>query len=347
MKALQLFGPGDLRLVDVPVPEIGPGEVLLKTRAASVCGTDIRMWQNGYKGVDATHPLTLGHEFAGVVEKVGAGVSFYRPGMPVALQPNVGCGICDRCVSGNQHLCDDYRAFGINMPGAFAEYVRIPADAVARGNMMALSGEVPFQVASIAEPLSCVYNGFSKCFVKPGEYALVVGAGPIGLMHAMMLHMAGASVAMNDVQPDRLDTCKAILPAIETYSGDDLKGFVQRWTRGRGLDVAITACPVPQVQSAMPEMMNYGGRVNFFGGIPPAKQPVPIDTNLVHYKELYLTGSTRSSISQFRKALSFVEQKLLDLSGVVTHTYPLNRAQEAFDNAKAAVGLKHAVVFGD
>ena len=109
--------------------------------------------------------------------------------------------------------------------------------------------------------------------------------------------------------------------------------------------MAITACPVPQVQSAMLDLMNYGGRVNFFGGIPPAKQPVPIDTNLVHYKELYLTGSTRSSIMQFRKALSFVEQKLVDISGVVTHTYPLSQALEAFGNAKAALGLKHAILF--
>jgi L-iditol 2-dehydrogenase len=211
--------------------------------------------------------------------------------------------------------------------------------------MMVIADDLPFHEASIAEPLSCVYNGFSKCSVRPGDYALVVGAGPIGLMHAMLLRMAGASVAMNDVQPDRLAICRDILPGIQTYHGDDLKGFVMGWTRGMGLDVAITACPVPQVQSAMLELMNYGGRINFFGGVPASKQPVPIDTNLVHYRELFLTGSTRSSIMQFRKALSFVEQKILDVSRVVTHTYPLESAAEAFANAKAALGLKHAFVF--
>jgi len=347
MKALQLFGAGDLRLVDIPEPEIGPDEVLLKTKAVSICGTDVRMWQNGYKGMDEAHPLTLGHEFSGVIHQVGRDVPFYQAGMHIALQPNIGCGICDRCVSGNQHLCDDYVAFGIIMPGAFAEYVKIPAAAVTRGNMMVIAPHVPFHEASIAEPFSCVYNGFSKCFVVPGEYAMVVGAGPIGLMHAMLLTMAGAKVMMNDVQPDRLAMCQKILPGIAVYSGDDLKGFVMEQTRGKGLDVAITACPVPQVQSAMLSLMNYGGRANFFGGVPPAKQPVPIDTNLIHYKELYLTGSTRSSIMQFRKALSFVEQKLVDISGVVTHTYPLSQALEAFGNARAAVGLKHAIVFGD
>jgi L-iditol 2-dehydrogenase len=125
MRALQLFGAGDLRLVEIPVPEITEDEVLLKTGAASICGTDVRMWLNGYKGIDEQNPLTLGHEFAGTIFKLGANVPYYQAGMRIALQPNIGCGICDRCAAGNQHLCDDYKAFGINMPGAFAEYVKI------------------------------------------------------------------------------------------------------------------------------------------------------------------------------------------------------------------------------
>ena len=345
MLALRLFGPKDIRLVEVPAPQIGDDEILLKTKAASVCGTDIRMWQNGYKNVDAEHPLTLGHEFAGVIAKVGSNVPFYQEGMSIAMQPNIGCGICDRCVSGNQHLCDEYKAFGINMDGAFAEYIRIPSAAISHGNLMVIPEHVTFEEASIAEPLSCVYNGFSKCFVKPGEYALVVGAGPIGLMHAILLKMAGASVLINDLSEERLAICRRILPGAITYSGDDLPGFVLRQTHGQGLDVAITAAPVPQIQSAMLALMNYGGRINFFGGVPDSKQPVPINTNLIHYKELYLTGSTRSSIMQFRKALSFVGQKLIDLSGIVTDRYTLDKAPEAFENSKNARGLKHTIVF--
>lgn len=138
MLSLRLFGANDVRLVDIEIPKIADDELLLKTEAASVCGTDLRMFQNGYKNVDTEHPLTLGHEFSGIIVEVGKKVPFYKPGMRVAMQPNIGCGICDRCVSGNFHLCDDYRAFGINMDGAFAEYIRIPADAVLRGNLMVL-----------------------------------------------------------------------------------------------------------------------------------------------------------------------------------------------------------------
>jgi L-iditol 2-dehydrogenase len=345
MLCLKLFGPNDIRLVEEDIPAIGDGEILLKTRAASICGTDIRMWKNGYKGVDAEHPLTLGHEFAGVIEKVGSSVPYYKPGMRVALQPNIGCGLCDRCVSGNFHLCDDYRAFGINMDGAFAEYVRIPSGAIQRGNLAVLPDQVSFEEASAAEPLSCVYNGFSKCFVKSGEYAMVVGAGPIGTMHAMLLHMAGATVFMNDLSEERLAQCRQIMPYVTTYSGGDLKGFVMEKTNGRGLDVAITACPVPQVQANMLTLMNYGGRINFFGGIPANKEPVAIDTNLIHYKELYITGSTRSSVIQFRKALSFVEQGLVELSGVITDRYQIRDIVTGFENASAAKGLKHTVLF--
>ncbi len=345
MLSLRLFGPNDIRLVEVEVPTISNDELLLKTDAASVCGTDLRMWKNGYKGVDAEHPLTLGHEFSGTVVKVGENVPFYKEGMQVAMQPNIGCGICDRCVAGNFHLCEEYRAFGINMDGAFAEYVRIPADAIRNGNLMLLPEGVSPEEAAVVEPLSCAYNGFTKCFVKPGDYALVVGAGPIGISHAMLLNMAGAPVLMNDIHLERLNECKKIMPFIEIYHGDDLAGFVEKWTRGRGLDIAITACPVPSVQAQMLPLMNYGGRINFFGGIPAHKQPVPIDTNLVHYKELYLTGSTRSSIAQFRKSMEFVSQGLLNVKDIITGRYALKDILTAFENANLARGFKHVIVF--
>ncbi len=345
MLALRLYGPGDIRLEEVPVPEINDHEILLKTDAAAVCGTDVRMWQNGQKGVDAEHPLILGHEFAGTIVKTGNKVPFYREGMQVGMQPNIGCGICDRCVDGKFHLCDDYRAFGINMDGAFAEYVKIPAEAVTRGNLMVLPEGVSPAEAAVTEPLSCAYNGFTKCFVKPGEYAMVVGAGPIGFCHAMLLHMAGASVLMNDISEERLKDVKRRLPFVDTYCGDDLPGFVKTWTRGRGLDVAITACPVPAVQAAMLPLMNYGGRVNFFGGIPADRQPVALDTNQIHYHELYVTGSTRSSIAQFRRTLEFVSQGLLNVNEMITDRYKLADITDAFENARQAKGIKHVICF--
>ena len=133
MKAIQLFDKEDLRLVELPKPTIQADEILVRVKAAALCGTDVRMFKNGAAGATANHPLTLGHEFAGIIEEVGAQVEIYKVGMGVCLQPNIGCGVCARCIGGQQHLCNDYRAFGINLPGAFAEYVVIPEDAVKKG----------------------------------------------------------------------------------------------------------------------------------------------------------------------------------------------------------------------
>lgn len=346
MLALRLYGPNDIRLDEIPVPEISEDEILLKVDASAVCGTDIRMWQNGYAGVDEEHPRVLGHEFGGTIVETGKNVEFYKKGMKVALAPNIGCGICDRCVSGRPHLCDDYKAFGINMDGAFAEYVKVPKEAITYGNLMVMPEGVTAEEAAVNEPLSCAYNGFLKCDIKPGEYVLVVGAGPIGIMHAMLAKMAGAAkVMMNDLSAERLAECAQIIPGIFTYSGDDLAGFVMEQTRGKGLDVAITACPVPAVQAAMLPLMDYNGRVNFFGGIPAAKQPVAIDTNLVHYKELYLTGSTRASICQFRQTLDFVSEGLIDIKSIITGHYHIKDIMSAFEAAKAAKGLKNVITF--
>lgn len=347
MLALRLYGPNDIRLDEIPVPEINDDEILLKTEAAAICGTDVRMWLNGKTGVDAEHPLTLGHEFAGTIEQVGKNVAFYQVGMRVGLQPNIGCGICDRCVDGKFHLCDDYRAFGINMDGAFAQHIKIPAEALVRGNLMVLPDDISAAEAAVIEPLACAYNGFTKCHVKPGEYAMVVGAGPIGFCHALLLHMSGASVLMADIVPERLAAVKERLPFIDTCaaSGSVLAEEVKRWTKGRGLDVAIVACPVPSVQAEMLPLMNYGGRVNFFGGIPEDRQPVALNTNLVHYRELYLTGSTRSSIAQFRAVLQFAARKLMDVNAMITDRYSMEDIMTGMENARQAKGIKHVIEF--
>ena len=346
MKSLRLYGPNDIRIDDVPIPSITDDEILLKTDAAAVCGTDIRMWQNGYTGVDEAHPLVLGHEFAATVVKTGKNVPFFKKGMQVAMAPNIGCGLCDKCVRGDFHLCNDYRAFGINMDGAFAEYIKVPKEALTHGNLMVIPEGVSPEEAAVNEPLSCVYNGFIKCDVQPGDFVLVVGSGPIGIMHAQLAKMAGAAkVIMNDLSKERLSESADIVSGLQTYHGDDLAGYIGEQTGARGLDVAVVACPSPEVQAAMLPLMNYGGRVIFFGGVPAGRQPVAIDTNIIHYKELFITGSTRANICQFRKTLEFIQNGLVDVKSLVTARYKIDQVFEAFENARQAKGLKNVIIF--
>ncbi len=349
MRAALLYGKEDLRVEDLPVPEIGAEEVLLEVRAAAICGTDIRMFRNGAKGVGPQSPLVLGHELAGIVAKVGKavhGVQGLAEGARVAVAPNMGCGTCDACVSGNTQLCDNgFRALGINLPGGFAEYVRIPAEAVRQGNLCPLGPGVSFEAAALAEPLSCVYNAFQRCSIRPGDRVLIIGAGPIGLMHAKLARLGGAAkVVLNDLAEERLAICRKLEPGLVTVAGE-VGERVMALTGGRGADVVITACPAPEAQVTALKVAAMNGRILFFGGLPADRAVVGLDTNLIHYRQLVVSGTTRQSLSQYRAVLRLIEDGLLSVDELVTSRWPLDSLREGFAAVMRGSGLKHAVGF--
>jgi L-iditol 2-dehydrogenase len=345
MLAARMFGKEDLRVVETAVPEISAGEVLLRVKAGTVCGTDLRMFKNGVDGVDADHPLTLCHEFAGVVEKTGAGVSFIKEGDRVSVAPNIGCGVCDRCVSGNSHHCKGMKALGIQMDGGFAEFVRIPAAAVANGNVTPLADSVSYEEAAANEAFACVYSSFERYGVRPGETVVVIGAGAIGLMHAKLALMSGAAkVIMNDLSRSRLGECAAIEPRITAVS-ENLAEYVKDVTGGEGADVVITACSVAAVQQGAFALAGLDGRVCFFGGLPKGKEIVSLDTNQIHYKQLTVIGTTRSSHGHYRAALDLTAKGVVSIAPVITHKFELKDTLAALENAAGAIGLKQAVVF--
>lgn len=344
MLAARMFGKNDIRVQEVPTPTPGRGEILIKVRSAAVCGTDIRMITNGVAGINEEHPRILGHEIAGVIEALGENVSSYSVGQRVAIAPNMGCGICEPCIRGNGHLCPDYKALGINLDGGFAEYCVVPEIAVRGGNVCILDDGVSFDDGAVNEPLSCVCNGFEHADIRPGDRVLIIGAGPIGIMHCALALMAGGVVYLSDISKDRLDSAKAIYPKINTLFGDT-KQELMKATNGYGADAIITACPVPAVQSLAVELAALGGRVIFFGGIPADKEPIAINTNLVHYKQLILSGTTRASLAQYRKTLNYISSGVLDISPLVTAHFELKDIKSAIDLAKKGVGLKNVITF--
>jgi L-iditol 2-dehydrogenase len=346
MKAARLYGKEDLRVGDVAVPAIGDGEVLLRVKASAVCGTDIRMFRNGHKNASAQHPLILGHEISGVIEETGRGVAGYAKGMRVAVAPNMGCGVCDMCVSGNTQLCADFRAFGINIDGGFSELMRVPAAAVRQGNLTPMPAGVDFPAAAVAEPLSCVYNAFQRCGIGPGDTVLVMGSGPIGLMHARLARMGGAArVFMNDINSERLAYCARLESAIVPVESGVLAQRIRDETGGRGVDVVITANPAPESQVTALQLAAINGRVMFFGGLPEGKSSVPLDTNLVHYRQITITGTTRQSLAQYRKTLALIGAGLVSLEGIISGTYPVEETRAAFDEVMRGRGLKQVVTF--
>lgn len=346
MLAAKLFGPGDVRLVECPVPEPGAGEILIRTGAAAICGTDLRMIASGYRGVDSLHPLTLGHEISGIIERVGPEVNEYKPDMRVSLAPNVGCGTCGRCIEGNSHLCETYRAFGINMDGGFAEYVLVPADVVSRGNVLVLPDSVSFVEAALFEPMSCVINGQELVRIHPNDTVLVIGAGPIGLMHLLAAKMRGAGrLFIRDLSSERMDQCEKLIPFSQALRGEDLKRLVMERTGGRGVDVCIVACPSPAAQAGSLELMAMNGRILFFGGLPAGHDEVSLPSNLIHYRQLSIHGSTRASVAQYRSVADSAHMGLIHLESLVSNTYPLEEFMQAVEFAQSAKGLKTVIQF--
>jgi len=345
MKGARLYGQEDIRIEEIPVPEINDDEVLLKVRRTMVCGTDLRMYQYGYPGISPETPLIPGHELSGVIEKIGSKVRGYSEGMAVAVAPNMGCGTCDMCVSGNTQLCSDFRAFGINIDGAFADYVKIPADAVRQGNMVELT-DLSFREAALAEPLSCVYNAFEIYDVRPADVVLIIGAGPIGMMHGKLAKMAGAAkVIINDVSAERLKIVKKIEPGFLTALGDEIREMSKDLTKGRGINVTVTACPAPEAQVMALELAAINGRVSFFGGLPKDRSKVPLDTNLVHYRQIRISGTTRQSLSQYRKCIELMTAGLVDVKPLITDTYEIDDVETAYSNIIAGKGIKHSFSF--
>ena len=344
MKAACLYGKKDIRIKEVPVPEIGDNEVLLKVKSAFLCGTDLRMYKNGYPGVFEASPLIPGHELSGIIEKTGKEVRGYTEGMAVAVAPNMGCGSCNSCVGGNTQLCKvNFRAFGINIDGGFAEYVKIPEDAVKQGNMVEFKN-LSFEEAALAEPLSCVFNAFQRYNVQPADIVLIIGAGPIGLMHGKLADMAGASkVIINDIRQERLDLAKTVEPGFLTSEGDEIRSLVTKLTGGEGVQVIVTACPAPEAQVLAMELVAMNGRVSFFGGLPKDRAQVPIDTNLIHYKQITVTGTTMQNLEQYRKCIRLIENGIIEVKPLITDTYPVENIIDAYNKTMLGKGIKHSI----
>ena len=343
MKAARLFGKNDLRVEQITTPQAGAGELLLRTACASVCGTDIRMLKHGH----TVAPLIIGHEMSGTIEQVGIGVTGFKRSERVCIAPNYNPVASKLTIAGEGHLDPGYRALGIHEDGAFAEFVRIPSLAVQQGNVFPIPAHVSFTEAALVEPMACVFNAYEKARTGPGDTVLIIGAGPIGVMHGKISKLAGAGkVIINDVNAERLEMARRIDPSFITIGGD-LRGELMKLTGGAGADVVITACPVPEVQPLAVELAAVNGRVVFFGGLPKDRAVVPLDTNLIHYRQLTVTGTTRQSLRQFQAVLALVSDRVLRLEDLVTSTHNVEETEKAISEMAAARGLKSRLEFAE
>jgi L-iditol 2-dehydrogenase len=309
MLAAVYHGPNDLRVEDIAVPKIGRGELLVKVLSASICGTDLRILHGNHRLFPPGTIRVPGHEIVGTIAEVGADVEGYVPGQRV--------------------FC-------------FAEYVCIPANSIQQGNVIPVSELLDPAVAALMEPFACVLRGQNALHIQPGEVALIIGAGPIGVMHIKLARARGAGcVIASEPLPDRAAQARRMgADRVVDPATEDLKGVLSAVSKGRGADVIIVAAPVHAAQESALDLAAIGGRINFFGGLPKDRPTISFDSNLVHYRELIITATTACSTADCWQAAEIVNSGLVDLSDLVSQRFPLKEAVSAFAAAEDRKSLK-------
>ncbi|MCZ7597283.1 MAG: alcohol dehydrogenase catalytic domain-containing protein [Gammaproteobacteria bacterium] len=291
-------GPGEFHVREVPEPVCPDGGALLAVDACAVCGTDVRIARFGHAKV--APPQVLGHE---VVGRVVDGVGLPR-GSRAIVAPAIGCGHCRWCVAGRPNRCPELRTIGYWYPGAFAPLLAVPPEAIAQGSLIAVPDELPDTVACLTEPLACCLNGQELAGVGEGDRVVIVGAGPIGCLHARLAGARGAAqVVIVEARADRRETATALgLGEVLDPAADDVRDAVIERTGG-GADVVLLAAPVPALQAEALDWLATGGRLSWFAGLPPDSSAVRLVTNPVHYRELTIVGAHGSTPAQNRAAL--------------------------------------------
>ncbi len=337
-RVLYLLGPERVELRRVPVPRPGPGEVVLRVEAATTCGTDLKVWRRGGHPRMLIPPCPFGHEVAGVVAAVGAGVRAFTEGDPVAVANSASCGDCAQCRSGRENLCRNLEYVN----GAYGEYLLLPAIFVARSARLRPAGLSP-AVAALAEPLACVLHGVSACPAGAGT-ALVLGGGPIGQMFVGELARSGRRVVVADPVERRRAMALALgaADAVEvTGCGEDALRLTDAIGR-EGADLVVEATGVPAVWETAMAVVATGGTVVLFGGCPPGAK-VRCDAAHMHYGELTVKGVYHHRPATFVEALERLADGRPQYGLLIEQELPLEQVEVALRGMAAREILKAAI----
>jgi len=327
MKAAMLYGVKDLRIEDVEVPQIGAGEVLVRVKAATTCGTDLKIFQRGYVEKVIKLPTIFGHEWAGEVAEVSEGLEWPEKGMRVRAGNSAPCLHCAMCQRGRYNLCENM----IWLWGAYAEYIKVPARMVLV-NMQEIPKHVSYEEASVTEPLACVLHGVEEARVKLGDTVAIIGAGPIGLLHLLTVKKMGIEKAiMIDLVGERLSYAQK-LGADETINGGKEKVIerILQLTGGYGADVVIEAIGLPATWEQALKLARKGGTVLEFGGCPPGTE-IKLNAEQLHYGELTVLGTFHTTPLHFRKALNLVASRTIDVRPLITRKMRLEEVKQALE----------------
>jgi L-iditol 2-dehydrogenase len=335
VKAQVYYGPGDLRFEDAPVPEPGPGEVVLRIEAALTCGTDVKTLRRGHPVMIPRVPTIFGHEFAGTVAAVGSGVGNVRPGDRAVAANSAPCGTCPACLRGRPNLCDDL----LFVNGAYAEYIALPPRLVTE-NLVTVSPAADAARLAFAEPVACCLRAMDAAEVRAGDTVVVLGHGPLGLLLGLLAMSSGARVVLAGKTGSRLERARRLgFAACVDVVGESDAVRTVREAAGGDARCVIEATGRPEAWEQAMAISAKGGTVVFFGGCAPGTS-VRLDTRRVHYEELRLLGVFHHTPELIRRAVALLADGTLDPAPLVTHEMGLGDVPRALDLMSRGEALK-------
>jgi threonine 3-dehydrogenase len=314
-----------LTMQDVPMPELGPNDVLIRVHKSAICGTDMHIWNwDAWAQKTIPVPMHVGHEYVGVIEKVGSAVTGYKGGERVTGEGHIVCGHCRNCRAGKRHLCPNTIGVGVNRPGSFAEYLAIPAE-----NVFPVPASIPDDVVSIFDPYgNAAHTALS--FDMVGEDVLITGAGPIGIMGvAIAKHVGARNVVITDVNEYRLDLAKKLgATRAVNVAKEDLKAVMHELGMTEGFDVGLEMSGNAHAFRSMIESMSNGGRIALLGIFG---EDAAIDWGKVIFKGLFLKGIYGREMYETWYKMSAMIQSGLDITPVITHRFPIEEFKAGFE----------------
>ena len=335
MRVAMYYNNRDVRLEEMPVPAIGPGELLLRVEASGLCGSDVMEWYRIERA-----PLVLGHEVAGVVAQVGEGVERFKEGDRAVVTHHVPCNACRYCLSGHHTVCDTLHQTSYD-PGGLAEYLRVPAINVDRG-VFPLPDRVSLDEASFTEPLACVLRGQKRANLQPGQTVLVLGSGLTGMLHVELARSLGAGrIIATDLAEYRLEAASRFGADVTIPAGEDVPARVREANDGRLADLVIVCTGAPPALSQALQSVDRGGTVLFFAPTQPGVS-IPVSVNDVFFRnDVTLTTTYAGSPADLATALDLIASGRVRVGEMITHRLGLAEAGLGFKlTAEAQDSLK-------
>jgi L-iditol 2-dehydrogenase len=347
MKAVFLTSSKTLELRDVTEPNVPDDGIVIEVKACGICGSDLRRWTEGPP--PGSKEVIPGHEAAGVVVEAGPKCSGFKVGDLVAIGPDIHCGDCYYCRKELYNLCDNIKFLGVTpgFPGGFAERMALTGEILTNGIVNKMPDGLSFEHAAVSELCNSILATHEKAGTSDNDTVVVIGAGPAGCLHVAVAGQCGARVCVLEISKVRRRMVERFSPdlVLDSSSGD-IVGKIKQFTNGVGADIVICANPVAQTQKLAVEMVRKGGKVILFGGLPKANPMTTLDSNLIHYGEIQVIGAFSYHPRFHKLALSLLAEGKLPADLLITHTFELEKINEAYETAASGEALKVVIKIG-